>query len=64
VKGIGFTLRARLGDQADLVAERTQAAHQPVDDAFDAAIEPGRHLDLGIGGDQDAHQRRASMNSE
>ena len=45
-------------------AARLQMAHQSVDDALDAAIQPGRHLDLRIGGDQDAHQRRASMYSE
>jgi hypothetical protein len=43
------------------VPGRPQATHQHVDDALDAAISLGRYLDLGIGREQQAHQRRASM---
>ena len=43
------------------MARHLQAPHQHVDDTLDAAIEPRRHLDLGIGGEQQAHQRPASL---
>ena len=60
-EGIGRTARAGLGDEPDLVARHLQAPYQHVDDTLDAAIEPRRHLDLGVGGQQEAHQRHPSL---
>ena len=61
IEDVGWRGRALARDQPDPMAHRLETAHQHVDDPFDAAVEPRRDLDLGIGGEQQAHQRRASM---
>jgi hypothetical protein len=61
MKLVHRAFRARLCHETNLVAARTQAARQPVDDALGAAVQLRRHFDLGIGGEHDAHQRSASM---
>jgi hypothetical protein len=37
------------------MSSRPEAPNQPIDHALNAAIEPRRHLDFGVCGDDDAH---------
>jgi hypothetical protein len=44
-------------EQRHLVAARRETAHEQVDHALDAAVQPWRYWEIRVGGDGNAHER-------